>query len=99
MEWIDAAVAKPKHGQRVLVLWPLLQYDDACEQVTEVVECYVTAVVEYMHNDRFEDAPYADCVGYNFDDDCEYAEQPTHWAPIPPIPADALEPRRQITSA
>lgn len=97
MEWIDAAKQRPRRGQRVLVLWPLLKYaDDDCSQLSDTVTCYVTAVVEYMHSDSFEDAPYADCVGYSFDDDSEYAPQPTHWAPLPKLPTGIKPPERDI---
>lgn len=94
MEWIDAKVERPKRGERVLVLWPLLEYEDDGEcTLSDRVTCYVTAVVQYLPNDVFEDAPYADCVGYSFDDNSEYAPQPTHWARIPAPPAD-LPPAR-----
>lgn len=86
MEWIDTKVERPKQGERVLTIWPLLKYNDDYESISDQVTCYVTAVVQYL-GDRFEDAPYADCVGYSFDDDSEYAEQPTHWARIPDLPA------------
>lgn len=87
MEWIDAKVDRPMQGERVLTIWPLLKYDDDYENLTDKVACYVTAVVQYI-GERFEDAPYADCVGYSFDDDSEYAEQPTHWARIADLPAE-----------
>lgn len=88
MIWNDCAKTSPEKGEYVLTLWPVLFYrdDDSGGHLSDDVLRYDQHVVEYGHNGRFEDPPYADAIGDWFGDDHEVAEQPTHWCPLPTLP-------------
>lgn len=87
IDWTPVEKRLPDLGEEVLAVWPMLRYDEDHNQLTEEVERYTIQKVQFLWNKRFDDPPNADAIGDYFGDDYEYAEQPTHWMPLPALPA------------
>ncbi len=85
-EWISVADRKPEPGKCVLAVWPMVWIDEDDTRVRSEVHHYVVRETEFLHNGHFDDPVGADAIGGWFGDDYQYADQPTHWMPMPDLP-------------
>lgn len=93
-EWIAITDKLPESGQEVLVVWPLLCYDEDHDQLTDEVERHTVQKSIYQAG-QFADPVGADAIGDYFGDDYEYAKEPTHWMALPDLPAGLKPPREK----
>lgn len=84
---IDTA---PRDGSEVLTYWPKLKLDDDGGMTDEVVGG--SWAVTCWIGGQWDDPECLNAIGALFGDDECYADQPTHWHPLPPPPATTATP-------
>lgn len=81
--WLPIGSA-PRDGAEILAAWPKVELDDDCEPTGKVLS--FERVVTKFSGGYWVEPDHFEANGPSFNDDWEYAQQPTHWQPLPPAP-------------
>lgn len=85
----DLNAAKETGGEAFLAWYPTLAFDDQGDTTNEVVGG-AWGITSWCGG-SWNEPEFLSASGSFFDDDFEYAAEPTHWMPLPPdVPIEAV---------